>query len=624
METRLKKINIYVIGILSVLSCVHQESRQTRNPALTDQRVGFSINDLPTPETYVLADSAFEAAKVPRPLRPLINKYFSFLKLDPTSPTGKVTFNRLLFSSTQFLVCSDFEDWQCLESSPVLQPNQDFRREVGVGLGQKVPVEGPFLIKPFFTTKYFTNGMNKVKVAQGLSPGEHTLAMDLAEIIDNGWVTQRWGAIDMALFGMDDLDKTMMPVWSAILKAKEKLTRIRGVFDIERLQKTDLKPIYVSYLENIPREYAAQNLFSLIEIAPGKKTTIGKFQYKDSVTVIKALNRGVTSEQEALARLEWPISPFIMHNKFFVFSDENKKPVAVWTGTANVAKTCMGIEANANMSVYITDPNIAKVFSDEFKEMYEDVLPSEKKEDDRYAGIDGPIVYGKFHTAKRPQTQRYFSYSDGTEVRVHFSPTDDGEHRAIIPTLLSARPGDEIRISMFASGGIEYVRAIQYAVAKGANVKMVFDRLTNSGCTSWINNVVANIREKNPYVENPTGTLDFKVSAWSGGKDHHKIGTLTRLTAGALVPEVLIIGSQNWTAPGNDKNDENMLTIRNRNLASGGLAVAGAFNKHFDEMLWRASVPMPPRPTQDAKCRGISIGIDPETSLPGEESLSAQ
>ncbi|MBK7961496.1 MAG: hypothetical protein IPK04_10035 [Bdellovibrionales bacterium] len=631
---------------MSVLSCIHPEPRQSRNPAVTDssdgvatavvtaQReetpVGFATvpaaSLLPTPETYTLDDSVFDSAKVPLQMRSPINKYFSFLKLDPTSPTGKVTFNRLLFSSTQFLVCADFEDWQCLESSPVLQPNQEYRREVEPGLGRKISVDAPFLIKPFFTKKFFTNGMTKVKAAQEPLPGEHTLAMDLGEIIDNGFRTKRWGSIDMALFGIDDLEKSMKPVWSAIVSAQAKLTKIRGVFDIEKIHKTELKPIYVSFRENIPEPYAFQNLFSMIQISSGKKATIGKFEYKDSVTVIKTLNRGVTLEQESLARLEWPISPFIMHNKFFVFSDEDKKPVAVWTGTANVSRTCMGTEANANMSVYVTDPYIAKVFSDEFKEMYEDIPSSDKKPEGKFSGIDGPIVYGKFHTAKRPQTQRYFSYNDGTEVRVHFSPTDDGEHRAIIPTLLSARSGDEIRISMFASGGIEYVRAIQYAVAQGAHVKIVFDRLTNSGCTSWINNVVANIRDENPYVLQPTGTLDFKVSAWSGGKSHHKTGTLSRFIDGRVVPEVLIIGSQNWTAPGNDKNDENMLTIRNRNrnLAPGGLAVAGDFNKHFDEMLWKAAIPMPPRPTQDARCRGLSIGVDPEESLSDEQTISAE
>lgn len=634
---------IFLINLLFVVSCVHHETRLGRNPALIDaegglilrtgepdvrpppqplpkaQEVDSAVKLLPTLEVYAIDEEFFDANKVPSQLRPILNKYFSFLKLDPTSPTGKVTLARLLFSSTQFLNCPDFENWDCLESPSLLTPNKDFRQEAKPGLGRKIQVDQPIDIKAYFTTKYFRNGMGNFKKPQEPGPGEHTLAMDLGEIIDNGSGAGRWGAIDMALFGIDDLEKTMKPVWSALLRAKGKLTRVRGVFDIEGLEKTELNPIYVSYRDQVSPEYADKNLFTVVKEVQGQKKTLGKFEYRNSVEVIKALNQGVRSEAETQARIEWPITNDIMHNKFFVFSDEDKNPVAVWTGTANIAKTCMGQEANANMGIFIKNSNIANVFLEEFKEMYEDLMPAEKKKRDRFVGVDGPIVHGKFHTEKRPQTQRYFSFNDGTEVRVHFSPTDDGEHRSIIPTLLSARDGDEIRISMFASGGIEYVRALQYAVAKGANVKIVFDRLTNAGCTSWINNVVANIREKNPYAENPKGTLEFKVSNWSGGKNHHKTGTLTRFTQGDLVPEVLIIGSQNWTAPGNDKNDENMLTIRNLNLSSGGLAVAGAFNKHFDEMLWKVAMQMPPRETQDAKCRGESIGVDPESTLENPE-----
>ncbi|MES3038599.1 MAG: phospholipase D-like domain-containing protein, partial [Bdellovibrionota bacterium] len=69
--------------------------------------------------------------------------------------------------------------------------------------------------------------------------------------------------------------------------------------------------------------------------------------------------------------------------------------------------------------------------------------------------------------------------------------------------------------------------------------------------------------------------------------NHHKTASLTRKNSqGQKVAHTLIVGSQNWSTTGNDESDENMLTFRNRDK---GIAAAEAFNKHFDEKIWRNS-----------------------------------
>ena len=181
-----------------------------------------------------------------------------------------------------------------------------------------------------------------------------------------------------------------------------------------------------------------------------------------------------------------------------------------------------------------------------------------------------PAMTGHFHRNKYPVSNRFFKFNDGTNVRVHFAPTDDAEHRVILPMLLSARAGDEIRISMFGGTGYEIVRAMQYAVAKGANVRIVFDSKLGHGLSSWIRDRVLNVFMKNPYIGRvglPSGTLPGAISVRSStwkGKNHYKVGSLSRkMPNGEMRAEQIIVGSQNWSSGGNDNNDENLISIQN-------------------------------------------------------------
>mgnify|MGYP000523551266 CR=1 FL=1 len=180
-------------------------------------------------------------------------------------------------------------------------------------------------------------------------------------------------------------------------------------------------------------------------------------------------------------------------------------------------------------------------------------------------------------------------YKDGTKLRVHFAPTDDAEHRVILPMLLSAKEGDEIRISMFGGTGYEIVRAMQYAAAKGAKIRIVFDLALGHGPTSWTRDSILNVFMTNPYLGKvgtpPTeaGSIAVKVSTWAG-KNHYKVGTLSRkLPGGAMRAEQIILGSQNWSSGGNDQNDENLISIQN---LSRDVEAAKLFNQEFDNHLW--------------------------------------
>lgn len=608
------RFGLFIVGVLAVAACVHTQKVGPRKPASGDGTTSVSaVMDLPIVTSFQISNQAVVKDEIPAPIVPLLNRYFSFLNLPFESSMGKDVYRRLLNSSLQFLECPDLEDWDCLEKSPQLQPTATFRQETSPDLGERVERDRPFKVQPFFTMKYYDNYKKGLKVPPDPGPSEITVAKSLGKIIDDGFQGQNWGGLSLAFFGMDDLDGTMKPVWGALNRAKQNGVNIRGVFDVKDVDPKLVSPIYVSMLEPMPTMYQDKNFFSVLnlptKIKRGGKViekilphSVSDFQYAETPRLIHFLNSGVSDESQSRGRIEWPVSADIMHNKFMVFADKANHPVSVWTGTANVAQTCMGNEANANMSVYIEDADIAQTFLGEFNEMFESNTEADTKKDSGvfFGPGGGPVAHGKFHRKKRPQTKRFFSYNDGTEVRVHFSPTDDGEHRAILPMLLSAREGDEIRIAMFAAGGIEFVRALQLAAARGAHVQIVFDSTTNGGCFSWIHAPLGNIRQANPYSPSPKGEIDFRVNGWVG-LVHQKAATLTRKNpAGAtMIPEVLIVGSQNWSEPGNDDNDENMITMRNRR---SGLDAAKKFNEHFDQFLWNASVPLAVTAEKTASC----------------------
>lgn len=473
-----------------------------------------------------------------------IAHYIDFLNIP--EKLQKQTVERLLESSTQFLFCDNLEDWTCLQSTPTLTPLASHRIETSAGLGTVVNVASPFKMNYFFTKQWYRSRKNLIGEAEVAIPDKPALAGEL-----NAVLSQPWSRVSAAMYGID------------------------GIGDIAPETKkanTSMLQVYQSILAQ-PNFRSVVDIKSMTKLPDNKSQLV--FDYEPTQTMIDTLNKNQTLESSRV-RLEYPFNGAIMHNKFFVFEKDKNK--SVWTGTANISLACIGDENFANMAVYIQNTEIADSYLKEFEEMY-NFAP--------VGTIKAPQSVGRFHRNKTPNTKRYFSFSDGTEVALHFSPTDDGEHRSILPMLLSAREGDVIRISMFGSSGVEYVRAIQYAVANGALVKVFMDagqNLYSPG--SWIHkDTLAKLHGANPYGA-VKGSIEIRSTDWGGiyyRKNHHKSATLTRKTNSGFLPQVLIVGSQNWSVPGNDDNDENMLTIRN---LKNGLTVVKDYNEHFDKMLW--------------------------------------
>lgn len=483
------------------------------------------------------------------------------------TPSNLKAIQRLFIASTQFLDCPVMTDWECLEKAPSFAPTAEFRIEksdvtTAIRAGSSLDMD------VFFTQAW--DGSPRGMVS------DH-----FAEKINNDSTK----SLALAMYGIDDIDQSMSNVYQAIINRSKTKANVRAVVDVMGFER-GASPWIFNYVDHPQLE--SEWLFGQSknpETPDGMRMT---FQYDGTPSFIREMNEGIRTQEESRVRLEWSTAR-IMHNKFAVMENSTGQK-SVWTGTANISKNCMGVEANANMSVYIRNDAIATAFLDQFNLMYNfDKTIEVKSKQVKAISAEDPSLVGRFHRAKYPVNKRYFTFDDGTKLRVHFAPTDDAEHRSIIPMLMSAKKGDEIRIAMFGGTGYELVRAMQYAAAKGADVKIAFDRRLGHGLTSWIRDSILNVNMENPYAnkfENvgvKPGKISYRVSTWTG-KNHYKAGTLTRkLANGKMLPEQIIVGSQNWSSGGNDFNDENLISIQNLNY---GVKAAAMFNTEFDTRLW--------------------------------------
>lgn len=492
---------------------------------------------------------------------------------------------RLFSSSTQFLLCPNLSDFSCLEKTPLITPSIPSRIEKPEDkLGEMVELNESLEnnIEWYFNTQIFK--------PESDYNSEEGVARVLIDKIKKDGVS----AIYMALYGIDDItvnDKnktigSMSGVYQALMEKIQAKVPVFGVFDENGANAQAPKPLILSYIK--PTEDEQLKKWILTPLSDdGIKTNLD-FQYNEGTqNLIKALAEGAKSEDEARGRLEYP-NRGIMHNKFLVLYNKKNDHYGVWTGTANITRTCMGTERNSNMSVYIQSKAIAKTYLKEFAEMYKFQPADPNFSDNNFVGRNqASFPRGLFHTNKKPNTKRYFKFNDGYEAKVYFSPTDDSEHRAILPMLHSARPGDIIRISMFGAAGIEYVRALQLAAARGVKVEVIVDSPTACGVNSWAGRTGDTLLETNPF--DSKAHIEVRKNAKGPGQswkqNHQKIGLLLRYDSQTKQhkAEQITFGSQNWSSSGNDLNDENMIFLRKKDA---DIPLGQAFNKHFTEFLW--------------------------------------
>jgi phosphatidylserine/phosphatidylglycerophosphate/cardiolipin synthase-like enzyme len=557
-----------------------------------------------------------------------ISKYVAYIMYKYPDPLIKKQIatsliNRLMQSSVQFILCTDLNDFKCLEQTPLLQPTVKFRIEnPELKLGEIVNIEDSLEKNMEY---YFNDQIFAIEDNYDSSKG---VAKILENKIKSVGTDSKNDGLYMAIYGMDDIDTldkntgSLSGIYNALSDRMNVGTNVYAVFDQGGANPTAERPLVFSYIP--PPSPAEQKKWILGPLETKTDTdsnlttelTNLSFQYNGGTQgLLRKLNQNIKSNEEARGRLEWPSSD-LMHNKFFIFKNNSK--LSVWTGTANISRTDIGTERNSNLSVYINNTEVAESYLTEFLEMYEfrDPETVSLTKTPNFVGLNNTNYFpiGRFHRAKSPNTKRYFNFQkDQTELRLYFSPTDDAEHRAILPMLLSAQSGDQILISMYGAAGIEYVRALQLASARGVDIQIIVDSPTACGSGSWAGRTGdATLIENNPFRGlNQNSEINLKpIQIHKNNKNigltwkqnHQKIGLLIRKKSdGTMSPENFIFGSQNWSISGNDQNDENLIALRKQN---GPIKIAQSFEDHFKNFLWPKSESIP-----DTGCTEIPTEI---------------
>lgn len=284
-------------------------------------------------------------------------------------------------------------------------------------------------------------------------------------------------------------------------------------------------------------------------IAGAKKSFYGAFfelssgQIADALE--EALKRGVeiklvtdddNLKEKAVMRLKKagiPVVPDnrsgLMHNKFAVVDDR-----MLWTGSYNLSDN--GARRNNNNAVLISSPELASIYLDEFREMFEYNIFGNRKE------------YGIFPSF----TKKYYVKIGDTDINAYFSPEDNVE-RIILKRLQKAKKSIHFMAFSFTSDkiGEEMIRMARKGVK-------VYGLLEKTGANS----------RYSEYIKIKLEGIPVKLDR-NRYRMHHKVIVIDG--------ERLITGSYNFSKNANTSNDENILIIDNREIA-------GEYLKEFDRL----------------------------------------
>jgi len=204
----------------------------------------------------------------------------------------------------------------------------------------------------------------------------------------------------------------------------------------------------------------------------------------------------------------------LMHNKFAIF-DNN----VVFTGSMNFSKTGLS-DYDGNDVAVISSSEIAHLYTLEFEQM----------------------LGGKFHSQKSVHnTVNKFALGN-SEIEVYFSPQDKSAKRIVS---LINNASKYIYVPSFLITHKDIASALVNAKNSGVDVKVILDA-NSSGTTNT----------KHKYLRENGVLLKFENYA---GKMHSKSMIIDDL--------YLIMGSMNFSNSGENKNDENMLVIKNAQIA---------------------------------------------------------
>lgn len=233
----------------------------------------------------------------------------------------------------------------------------------------------------------------------------------------------------------------------------------------------------------------------------------GQNIYPNTADLVKIIPQNMSDKSS-------PEVASIMHNKFYIFDDK-----ILIAGSANLSHTDMS-GFNSNAVVMIESPSVAKIYKQEFEQMFS----------------------GKFHNQKFASQNTSIDLS-GVKLRFYFSPQDKSITNAVLPIINNSK--SYIYIPTFVLTEKRVCEALINAKRRGVDVRIIIDALSASNKSS-----------KHKYLRE-NGVL-VKTENYAG-KMHSK----------SLISDdkYTIVGSMNFSYSGENKNDENLIVIEDSEIA---------------------------------------------------------
>ena len=204
----------------------------------------------------------------------------------------------------------------------------------------------------------------------------------------------------------------------------------------------------------------------------------------------------------------------IMHNKFYLFDDK-----VLITGSANLSHTDMS-GFNSNSIVVIESEDVVKIYKQEFEQMFS----------------------GKFHNDKKSFSNKKVNLY-GINLDIYFSPQDKALTNAVLPLIKQAKR--YIYVPTFLLTDDNVSKELVNAHKRGVEVKIIIDALNSSIK-----------RSKHNYLRQ-NGVL-VKTENYAG-KMHSK--------SMIIDDTYTILGSMNFSYSGENRNDENIIVIKDSGVA---------------------------------------------------------
>ena len=223
----------------------------------------------------------------------------------------------------------------------------------------------------------------------------------------------------------------------------------------------------------------------------------GENIYPDTLKLVSLISDSVSDKNSKEASA-------IMHNKFYIFDGKT-----VITGSANLSHTDMS-GFNSNCILVINSSDVAKIYTDEFEQIY----------------------CGKFHNEKVVTNKKHLD-----NMQIYFSPQDKVLTDGVLPLIRQAKK--YIYIPTFLITEKRVVEELISAKQRGVDVRVIVDALNASA----------------KYSKHQTlrdAGVPVKVENYAG-KMHSK--------SVIVDDKYLAIGSMNFSKSGENKNDENLVVF---------------------------------------------------------------